>query len=285
MHVTRPNHVIAIGGFTLVELLVVIGIIAVLISLLLPSLNAVRESGNSVKCLANLKQIGAAVQIYAARNRGFVVPGGYNDGFQQRWFAILMNENILPAPKTAASADAVTQGNSVFRCPTGIDALANWPGVGSVGEPTSRTDQRGAAATRGNNLPPNSGFQGNPGWADAWYGVNAITSDVGQAGTWNVWPVRFIPFNGNFTLPKLSQIRNSGKMVFALDGVIWNFHNNPNRINARHNKNKRTNVLFFDGHAESLPTTTKIFPTNFRLDSYGTPGGLTTETYWRLDQR
>src|SRR5881227_1133697 len=63
-------------AFTLVELLVVIGIIALLISMLLPTLNKAREAGRQVKCLANMRNLSNALIQFTNDNRGYMPGGG-----------------------------------------------------------------------------------------------------------------------------------------------------------------------------------------------------------------
>ncbi len=71
------------AGFTLMELLVVISIIGLLVGLLLPAMGHARESARRVRCGGNLRQLFAAVQVYAGENQN-AVPLGYR-GERMQW--------------------------------------------------------------------------------------------------------------------------------------------------------------------------------------------------------
>lgn len=63
-------------GFTLVELLVVIGVIAILLGLLMPAMTRARAQANSLKCKSNLRTLGQMLVIYENDNRGYLFPIG-----------------------------------------------------------------------------------------------------------------------------------------------------------------------------------------------------------------
>lgn len=92
----QPNRT---KGFTLVELLVVIGIIALLISILLPSLNRARETANRVKCAANLKAIGNSLLMYSNDNKG-LYPRGLT----------ITQATVTPTWGTGAAGETFKQG-------------------------------------------------------------------------------------------------------------------------------------------------------------------------------
>jgi len=121
-------------GFTLVELLVVIAIIGVLIALLLPAVQAARESGRRTTCANNLKQLGVAVHAYAAAEKCFPPavladgacsdPRNYARGIGPNW-AVL----VLPFLELAPLYDASAAGIATYEknaWSTGLSGGSSW---------------------------------------------------------------------------------------------------------------------------------------------------------------
>ena len=265
MHIasSRPSRAKA---FTLVELLVVIGIIALLISILLPALGQARKQGRMIKCLANMRSIGQVSQMYSSQFKGTVLPTIVwgPSGKDDSWAILLVAMKYIEDPQIAPSSEPTA--NSILVCPEARSAL-----VGA-------TPELGLTAAAGavDGYERRQSYHVQPGLiVDYTYGINGSTykkseiagtdpqmmlasSSISNDPAYPCWPLK-----------KLTQIKNSTDMVLLWDGVAWNPGNNLTRISGgRHgtfNVAKPldtgiTNLLFLDGHAESaqradLPST------------------------------
>jgi prepilin-type N-terminal cleavage/methylation domain-containing protein/prepilin-type processing-associated H-X9-DG protein len=111
-------------GFSLVELLVVIGIIAVIIGLLLPALQQARAQARTVACLSNLHQIGQAMAAYTVENKGWMFPPdqGLIVPVQERWFRAVIKS---PPPKDPNSTETKDWTPAVLTCPADYEPVNN----------------------------------------------------------------------------------------------------------------------------------------------------------------
>jgi len=246
-------------GFTLIELLVVIAIIAILASLILPALSMAKEKARTIQCVSNLKQIGIALSVYSDDCKDSLIPAEYNPrkgaAFEDGWPTILHNQRYLPAVKTKGYYDVPAEG-SVFRCPSGLPAVYST-------EPTSRGDPEGAKAR-----PFISTSTGSKYFIDCWYGINGTT------GSPEIWPFTRVPLdNRQSTLNRFSAVSKGQRMPTVFDG-FWILNGKDARVNARHSKRNRTNILFFDDSVATFDT--------YRLPSVKNIRPATI--HWRMDK-
>jgi prepilin-type N-terminal cleavage/methylation domain-containing protein len=280
------------SAFTLVELLVVIGIIALLISILLPALGKARKQAILAQCLSNEKQIGQAIYMYAISNNGAIVPcGGYNGGTTtDYWFHFLVAGKYLPNPNVAPTTNSNAAKSSVLVCPAVRDVLMYstlYPSGSAV--TTTGTGVDGFERRQSGYLSTSPvGYNGTT--IECGYGINGClnrTQDIGTPPWYDVvsnavslsgvsgWTEDVFP-----RIKKMTQFRNSSQAVIIYDGLLsneMNYGSTPNgllRISGGRHGNFNPalpydtgicNVLFLDSHAESvlrkdLPTLNGPFP-------------------------
>jgi len=248
----------------LVELLVVIGIIAVLISILLPSLNRARESAKQVKCLNNLRSIAQATIMYCNENL-FCVPTSAEGPPQKRedWIYWQPPDSALPYNDVNQSAIAKYLGSGrtvdvqVLTCPS------------------DRTDEHRVT------------LAGRPPYPYS-YSVNGF---VMANNSRNTLP----PPTGRDYFRKITQIRNASSKIWYVDeaestindglfapdpgaqDVVASRHeirrNDGNGMDSTINQNVRLgqgkgNIVYVDGHAE-FTARSEIFLT-FNYDPFVT---------------
>jgi len=293
------------GGtsFTLIELLIAIAIIALLVAIVFPSLGAAKEYARTVVCLTNLRGIGSAMACYHEDNRGIYMPAYYTgkrvdedadpaDGDEpcepDTWAAILIVGDYLAADPTP-DYRVIPNGSSHFRCASGTEAVAiakpkkphGWP----KGVPFPTRDD----PTFMGSYPwgPKISKKQYPAdvFIHSWYSPN---SD-GYANGKNFFPFRPCSTNdpGKSVPLRVSDLLRPSEMCAIYDG--WNRHNKGKdwfTISARHNFQTRTNIVLFDGHADSFGSD------RLPQDKFGpkemTPDELwqaSPKVLWRLDQQ
>lgn len=244
-------------GFTLVELLVVIGIIAVLISILLPALNRARDKARAVQCMSNMRQIYMFSAMFAQDNKGRLPRPGIND--------VVRASANQPIPASAEPLQRTTNWAQHGPGLADFEVGALWRYIPSV---QVRKQMVLCPGDNGEQVRYGS-IRRVAGERDFSYSVNSNVSDPVNAGDWT-----------KFGIP-LGVVKSPSEKIFWFeeigpnDGWCLDPQNNQDDTpTGRHGGQKALNAMrdaapgtagynywrlagrgnhcFFDGHVESL---------------------------------
>ncbi|MCC5849897.1 MAG: prepilin-type N-terminal cleavage/methylation domain-containing protein [Verrucomicrobia bacterium] len=250
---SRRNGQATKGGFTLIEMLVVIAIIALLASIITPSVTHALENARRVSCASNLRQIASAMLDYATQNDGEIVPfqrRTQDVGYDLSWAGVLIEQGHISAPMSDTREDI--HPNSVFRCPSGrMDGL--WSGHQPSFDQVFENENYMRDVNRPWPSPHDTENDGKK-FVHLWYAANASTAN-------NHWPMvrQADQHGGNPTRENnILSLTHSNKTVMFYCGV-WAHNRVNNRFYPRHGNPKRNlNVVFWDGHVNTIPSRAYI---------------------------
>ena len=270
-------------AFTLVELLVVIGIIALLIAILLPALTRAREVANRAACMSNLRQIGQAAVMFANEHQGFLQPAGslrneagnallpngrpetLGDPSSRRYAYYNAGVNIHPLPFPAALApymgikrirtDSFANIRDDLRDPKGVSKYFRCPSVPEESRPSP-----GVWVTTGAGTPPScqTDFAFNEGLLGFGYGFRKQGNVRSVRGAAEV--VLLIDGKDRTEFSKNWQVVYplvEGPTTLA-DALMWNTNRagtkagTPSVFDTMRHRGLM-NALCLDGHVETVP--------------------------------